>query len=449
MNDTMSTKPASLKGWVALGLLLSVSIELALTELYVAQIQFHLFLPLITAVIAHRYGIRVCDFLFVMAVPTILSASSYLTDTMAVAFGVPQWSFLLSVLTAFVFCRPSFDLPIQKLLNQRWYWSRWIMLVAIWLMLHYQAALEFEFGEDTTMRIGAGSILLVVVLLISVQWNEFRLQFEKILSLARSRFGYCVRITITLLVGVAMLVSGDVDFHYIHYVSFGFSEGGSWLLVLVFFVVAFRMVDWRLAIVVTVVSLLLEDNVGRLYEYIETLLVAQQPPAEAMTGSGIDSIVVTGNRISRYSQYWFNVIHAVSFVLMAVALRPCFENRDPEQLHSSRSLAFLALSATLLLVAMPLFLFGLSGPGYFVLATLAFGIGYRWRIRGILLGPVILQLAYLMCAVLLASPIDDPVSALEAIDIGLIGFTAAFFGMLLNRHSPEVPGETFPGVPSA
>jgi hypothetical protein len=321
--------------------------------------------------------------------------------------------------------------------------------VAVWLMLHHQLALEFEFGDDTIMRIGAGSVLLVVVLLVSLRWDELHSQFGRILSLAGSRFGYYIRIAITLLVGVAMLVSGGVDIGYVLDASFGFSDGGSLLLIFVFCVVAFGVVDWRVAIVATVVMLILEDNVWRLYEYIETLLVAQQPPAETMTGSGIDSIVVTGNRISRYSQYWFNVIHAVSFVLMAVALRPCFENRDPEQLHSSRSLAFLALSATLLLVAMPLFLFGLSGPGYFVLATLAFGIGYRWRIRGILLGPVILQLAYLMCAVLLASPIDDPVSALEAIDIGLIGFTAAFFGMLLNRHSPEVPGETFPGVPSA
>ena len=141
----------------------------------------------------------------------------------------------------------------------------------------------------------------------------------------------------------------------------------------------------------------------------------------------------------------FFLASSTVFILMAVALRPCLANRNPELLRSSRSLAFLTLSTGVLFIATPLTLSGLSGPGHFVLATLAFGIGYRWRLRGILLGPIILQLTYLMCVVVLTLPGGHPPSALHAIDIGLVSFMAAFFGMLLNRHSLEAPGAALSG----
>ncbi len=343
MTNTTSTRPASLKGWIILGLLLSISIEFPLSDDYRAQLLLSLFLPLTTAVIANRFGLRVFDFLFVMAVPALLSVNSYLTDTLSITFEIPQWSFLLSVVTAFVFCRPPTYVPIQKIINQQWRWSRWVLLVAVWLMFTNLASLDFELDDSVSIQFGAGSLLLVIVLAISVQWSEFHLQFGKILSMARTRFGYYVRIAMVLLVGVAMLISVYVDVGYGLSISFGFSHGTSWFLVLVFCAVALGVIDWRLAIAVAVVMLAAEDTLWRLYEYLELLLVAQVPPAETIAGSGIESIVVTGSRLHFIDfLYWFDVIytasfiHTVSFMLMAVALRPCLENRDPELLRSSR-----------------------------------------------------------------------------------------------------------------
>jgi len=118
---------------------------------------------------------------------------------------------------------------------------------------------------------------------------------------------------------------------------------------------------------------------------------------------------------------------------MAAAFAPCVASRRIETLLQRRTVYFVVAALGVVLIGGSVFLYGLYTLGIFLIGVAAYLCGLKWKVRGLLLSPFILQFAYLLVLPLNPDEYERLAGVLDNISVGLYSFAFAYFGFLSNR----------------
>ena len=348
-HETLSqvvTEPR-MTGWVVLGVLLSIGVYYAVTDRYQSYLQLVLFLPLVTAIMAHRHGRKVFTLLTALAVPAVLGQGWDIADRLSVHLHIPQWLFLLSIVTAVIFCRPGVAVSPANLVTDRFRWARWLLPVALWLMLLRYMDIEFELGDDFTLETNVGAIALATLLALCVDWHEFGAAFRDLVLTSERRWSNALRTAIWCLAGAGLVLNASWEIAYVYSGGFEFADSLGIMLVAVLAGSALAKVDWRIAVLAVAAILLARNMAGPLYGWIEAAVAIPEPPPDSTidTTDEIERIIITGPRIAPRSLFfssffWFGTVSSLCFALLGAAVVPALKARAPELLKSERAARF-------------------------------------------------------------------------------------------------------------
>jgi hypothetical protein len=455
ITDGMTARPA-LTGWIALGLFLAIGAEFAVNESYTARLNFAVFLPLMAAIVAHRHGKCVFAILTVLAIPGMSGMGWNITDRLYIVFEFPQWVFLLSVAAAVAFCRPAIPLSKETLFNERFRWARWLMLAALVLMQHQSLAFEIEFSDDIFLELNFPAMALLLLLAVSINWRGLAAAFSERVLVPGHRIRNAVKAAVWLLLLPAVAVHVSWELGYALFGGMGFGDSTSIILALVLILTAAGAVDWRGAVLVAVALIVVAELTRPVYELVESAMTLPAPPTVAEEAAGndtvlVEQVVVTGQRwrgdsLPRFLSYnaWYGIVSACCFGLLGAALAPAWRRKDPALLATRRTAMLLGVAVATAFAVAPFVDGSLETPWYFVIVITALLMGYRWRYRGLILGPAVLMFGYLAMGFALAIPAHSVPSGLTLIDLGAIAFPAAFIGLLLTRYRPIEGGASAP-----
>ncbi len=441
----MNQKQTSPWAWFPMALLLSLSAYIAVTEIYSLLLELFLFLPILTGWLASRYGPRTIVLLLAIGV---LSAVWFTADVgylLQLSFGAPPAIYVMSVLSAVAMSKPAFPAIGMPQFNRRWQWLKWLLPILLWLTVFLRHDLYVEFGDWLVLGSNVALVLLLLTLLASINvaalYSKFRATVlaDDAGSLKRSRAAAAIVIAAAFFFFVSVVIDlRDFDSELVF--SFGYDNVTGVVIVLAFGLVATGAVDWR---VVTILLLLFFASDTLVYWLID---VASAGLPATPTSSGTASttsealepveIIFEGSRIPS-GRIWFmppDGIHALSSVLLATALAPFWQSRDAAAIRTSRSTLFLFLALAVYLAGVAAGGMRVGGTGALIIGGIAFLFGMRWRFRGLVLGPLIIQLGFLVAASLATRGHYDTPSSL--VTVGIVAYTFAYFGLLSNRYAP-------------
>ncbi|HSD67915.1 MAG TPA: hypothetical protein VLB07_00070 [Woeseiaceae bacterium] len=427
------------KTWFPATLLLSLYVYWHVTWAFSLQFEPALFLPLFTGWLAHRFGARIIGLVLFLGLLSALTIHVQLFDTLSIGFGISLGIYLVSLCAAVAFCRPAIECNLDRILNKRWRWIRWLLLVAFWPAVFMPRSISFELTDTLQIGTNPGFVLLAILLAACIRWQALIDEFDSRVFAVPQKAVNGVRLAILMLLALAVLANAEWSGDYGFSLSFGFTDGLGVLLALAFVVTATGAVDWRLTLLFLVLFLASEGPVEWLVDTIKAAI--PEPPAvpDSSGAAGdefaLEEIVVAGVSI-RQSMFWSDLVNGASLVLLAAGIVPFMQQRVTDKLMSRRTAVFLALALMVLLVGMPLAHSGVGGFGYFIIGGIAFVVGLRWSIKGIVLAPLIIQLSYLLAIALVTTDYRDGPGALDVVNIGLLAFPFAYFGMLSRRLSP-------------
>ena len=435
----MSQSHGSSKAWYPAGILLSVYAYAGFTYNFAVQLEPSLFLPLLTGWLGHRFGPRIVGLLLLLGLLAAFSIGSDVTDTLSIGLGISVWIYFLAICAAVVFSRPKFPTNFDGILHERWRWFKWLLPAALWLAVYMNRDLNFEFSDSLVIGTNPGFLLFAIVLLACFDWGKLIDGVRPIVVTSERKSLNRIRVAICVLLALAVVVYVEWEYDYWFALSFGFTDGFGLLLAIAFAVTATGIADWRLTILFLALLLASEWPINWLFDAIQAAIPAE--PTVPGSSSAIEDdflleeIVITAS-FSRHYLFWPRVVDGVTAVLMAIAIAPFLQQLNPDSLKTRRAGIFLSLALVTILISVPLVLHEISSFGFFVIGGVAFVAGLRWRIRGIILAPLIIQVAYLPFIPFSIADYYDAPSALGLVNIGLVAFPFAYFGMLSNRLSP-------------
>ena len=421
-------------GWVWLIALLAISVEAYIPVGFVDESRIRLglvvFTPLMSAVVAYRYGTRVFGLLAILAIPAMFTLSVDLTDSLSIAFYIPSWVFLLSVVTAVVFCQPAVSYIPRSLLSPRWRWSRWITVAFIFLWAIDVAEFTVDISDSLSIVLALDALLFFASIAIALNYKALRKALRgTVFSGGGTQAGMLKTAVLALLI-LAVVVSVQWDFFdYISQLYFG--SGGLWgfVCIAVFVAIVFRLADWRIVAAVFAMLVFVSEEWGYIYEKLESLLRAIMPSDTSAPPDVHDGILVTGSRVSDYR--FGTLAQGAVFVLLGLVFAPIFHGPSISLLKSRRSIALLSFLVAGLLVTTVLWTGYLSDVGLLAVTVFSLAIGYRWGLKGTVFAPLVLQTGFLLACVLLSEELSNLTFYLT--QFAFLGFAAAFFGCLLNR----------------
>ena len=322
---------------------------------------------------------------------------------------------------------------------------KWLLPILLWLAVFLHHDLYVEFGDWLVLGSNVALVLLLLTLLASIDATALYSKLRATVltddagRLKRSRVAAAVLIAAASVFYVDLRIElGDFDSELAF--LFGYHYVAGVVIVLAFGLVAAGAVDWR---VVTILLLLFFASDTLVYWLID--LASAGIPATPMSGAAVSTtsetlepveIIVEGSRIPS-GRIWFmppDGIHALSSVLLATALAPFWQSRDPAAIKTSRSTLFLFLALAVYLAGVAAGGVHVGGIGALIIGGIGFLFGMRWRFRGLVLGPLVIQLGFLVAASLSIRGHYDTPSSL--VTVGIVAYTFAYFGLLSNRYAP-------------
>jgi hypothetical protein len=408
-------RDGSVWAWLPLGLLLALQVRIALTEIFSFSFEPGFFLPLLAAGLASRFGRSAFALLCVFAVLTVFNVWMS-NDVNLLYFGFSTENFALAVFAAAAFVQPPVALA-EGIVILPWRRIAQLALVLLVIARHARLSIDRAFTDTLTAHAQPVTAAAFLILAATVRWPEVVRRAARGTSLPAT-----VVVAFVALFAVAALF--DVEYGDEVRLGFGISRADDWLFALCFACAAARLVSWPWLLVLLVAGYAGEVAVI----HLDTML---HPAGESMAGvasGGVGDIVVTGTHIADRRNILTLMICA-SAALLGAALSPFWRERLVAPLRSWQTLCLLGAALTLQLFA-PTVSFYVPAPG--IVGGCAFVCGLAWRGRGVILAPLVIQLACVIAAVAVT---DDPRSTIlsEEVRIGAIVFPFAFIGLLANR----------------
>ena len=421
----MTGSRASPWAWVPLGILLSLSVGWFATRFLVLRLELPFFLPLLAGWLASRYGRRAFPPLFFLGLLSALRLSLPVTDRISLDLGFPLWIFILSICTGVAFSQPRLGLTASEILHPRRKWLKWLAPLVLWFFVFTDWHPTWEMADELWVGTNVPLVLLVSFVAASAKLSGIATGFRSIFPTESSKSGRRLLTGLVVLLALALVLLVRYRFEFYLRVSFGFDGGYALVFALAFLLSAWRVVDWRLTVVFLLLFFASEPAVVWAGEALESFF-GGGPEMAAGGGSALRQITVTSAE-PRFDIP--GVVHAICAAFLGAALAPFWRQRVPEALRTRRTSLFLLMIPVVLFLALPA-TDGLGRVGLALLGGVAFATGLIWRVRGIIAGPVIIQILFVLFLVALR----PGVSALELGSIGL--FTFPFERGAAFKHTP-------------
>ncbi|TAH47906.1 MAG: hypothetical protein EYC67_06080 [Betaproteobacteria bacterium] len=390
----LQREPSGLRVF-ALGLLMTGSVGIRVTEFLPLSLSLTWFLPLLAAWFAHRHGVQVLRAWWPLA---LLPSFGITLGSAGISFGISTAALLLALIIATAVDARIVVSPLAQWIRQG---GRWPIIGAFCLL--FVAAMEYG-SRLGSFRINLMAIAPAVLLLLLIRW-------ESLGSAIWPQLGRAAVVAVSLL-GAAIILSGLVISGGVTVGPFSLRAGSSSLATLVA-VTCFGLAVVGGSRLRTIGSLLAAGLV------VERLLVL------ARSGALGAMLLMDG---------WPLWIWEVLFGSLAAALTGGvfgpFLRRGEFRAPFAREMRTLLLALLMILVLTPLFN-RYAVPAYgttpWMMAAVAFAAGVHWGRRSLVFAPPLLQILYLLAAT--AAPAGTgghPADAL--VTIGLVSFPFAFCG---------------------
>ncbi len=408
--SSAETEPA-IWPWVVLGFLLGLGVTLNLTELIPIKLRPAYLLPLLTAGLAARFGHRAILPIVTFGLLAIFALRLNIEYILRIDLEIPGTVYLLAVAAALAFYRPATPEVAPSALQPYWRWCVWTGLAALWLAVLSDWRVPLAPDGGIRMRVDMGALLFLVAVAAA-------LRREWWLTLWQRRGGDRAAL-LMLVAAIALLVDirygGDV-------LSFGFGLVGARAVFYVacFALAAWRILDWRLMLALLVAVYLGDDWVTRLWEAVAT------SPESAGDGAVRESRPRADGEYRR-------LIYGLSAIVLGATIAPFWRTRHSDTLRYARTPLLLAAVLALQFAALPAAVYG-SGFSL-ALGGTAFIAGLVWRVPGMLLAPIIIQLSYLLSYVSFGEPMLSMRPAVAMAYLGCLAFTFGYAGLLCNRRA--------------
>ena len=428
---TMNQARGSPWAWFGLAVLMAFTVSWTMSYELRIVARLYLFLPLLAGWLAIRFGLVVLWLMLAVAPVSVFTLSWRLFDTLSISIHIPLWVYILAVLTAVAFARPRDTLGSAHIFTARWRWLRWLLPVALWLAVFKYR--DFLWSVSDTLRIGfnPGFVLLLVVLAASIKWPAVCMWGQARFSLRDKSLR-----TALIAAAIALLVLGFLLYlrwNVSDQVSMraGFISAYGLVSVLAFLLVAFAILDWRLTVILLAVFFASEIAVSWLGETFGALLSGEP----GMSNGAAEGANASGTVPLSYAYFeWRSFIQATAAVLLGAAMAPFWRDQNPVSLCTRRTRAFLFLALLVLCFGMPGYYSSIGSTGLMLVGGAAYIMGIIWQMRGIVAGPLLIQMLYLLGLAVRCADHGCGADAYELINIAFVAFVFAFFGLLSNRY---------------
>lgn len=411
--------------WLPLALLLATNAYWSITPLLAVQLDLSLLIPVLSGWLASRFGPRIAPFLLTLGLVSLLGLATPAFSGFWARWGIPSWIYALAILAAIAFSRPKWNRPAAKIFRAPWRWLRWLAVIAVWLAVFEDRAFRWEASETLQVGINPGFVLLVLALAASVDWQAVFAWFRAVFVRGNGILHRVLPTALTALLVLAFLVHARWVLPDGFAVSFGFSSGQALVPVVAFLLAASGLVDWRLIVALLGLFFASGFAVPWLGDAIAMLL---------RDTSDLAGDATRARQLGQSYVDWAGLVRALAAVFLGVALSPFWRHQDPDALRTGRTSLFLFLTLALQFFGMPVYSSQLGSTGLMLVGGSAYVMGLRWQVRGIVAGPLLIQLVYLLAFSLRCLHSGCGANALDLVNIGLVAFPFAFFGLLSNRY---------------
>lgn len=402
------------------------------------------FIPVLTAALAWRYGVRVLSVLLLIAFLSalgILGEMELLNFRLAFYFGQPWSITLLATGTAVTFCRPGQLESIFGDMHRRWKTLRWLVLIALWFAVFKSGMPEWELSDSLTLESNPALVVLLALLAASIDWRKLRTELQPVqdvLSITRAQWFLVLGVLIlfTLPFGIDWDVTDSLSIHI------GFATDFGILIALCFLLPVFGLLDWRLTMVLAVVFFIGIDPA--LSWVVESGSASMQPPSEpasVLIRDELEEVLVSASlrapTVFGFHRLQPEVTCAICACLLAAAMAPYWHSKSADSLQPGRTGIFLLAILLVFFAGYPITWVSVGWLSGLVLGGVAFVTGLVWSIRGMIAITMFIQLLYLL-KLFAIGPEDNWVPDLRLVELGLLVFPFAFFGLLSRRMGEHV-----------
>src|SRR5215469_8269138 len=378
------------------------------------EFSFQVFFPLFTAWMAHRYGPKAIGSLLLVAlVPLLIKVQLQVSDSTRLLFGLYMDTFALAVCTAIAISRPQWTARLAGVIRPWWRRSIWLALISVSICAIVPWYRVFDSLADSGKKVltfhafeNFGTVLAVLSCGLAVRWRQALARCRSLWWAKRSRARKTLAVALAAASASALVIELKFDAGWFT-LHFGLAYTDWAVLgVFCFVLTASRVVDWRLLCCFLVALF-----------FCWTLWFDRPAsPAELL---GLRWTILISDGMSG----------ALLGILFSVLRRD----------QGFRRLKSVWIPVVLAAVVF----FQFAGDGfreggflnYWYLGAAAFLTGLIWRGRGLVLGPLLIQLC---CALSLSSvaAFGEPPSFGRSVMalLGAITFSFAFFGLLSNRY---------------
>ncbi len=418
-------------GWYLFVPLLSLQIYWPITDLFSLSIVCFVFLPVVAAFLAHRHGTGVVTWLLTVALFAAFNPAFTFEfmDYVDIELDVPIHILLLSIAAAIAFSDPRFGRPERSLVRPRWSKLKWLLVPALIMTLLARWAPDWELGDEYLVGLDVGIALAIVVLAASVNFGALRDEVARLLGAANKPLPMLLFAIFVL--SLIFFAEAEISDEFL--LRFGDSTLRPSVFVLAFALPAFGVVGWR----IMVVALLAFYALDWLYGWIEDAIVSMLENDEEVVFDEIERVIVTGSRIATGPSLSIpsGLLPAVSATLLGAAIEPYWRHKDAALVRNGRSSTFLFLSFALVLVGVAL---DVGGYWTLLLCGCAFMIGLTWQIRGLISGPLIILIGYLLALVLTFGGYYATARVYYLVSIGFVVLPFALIGLLAGRPAISI-----------
>ncbi|MEL0585541.1 MAG: hypothetical protein AAES65_11785 [Candidatus Thiodiazotropha sp. (ex. Lucinoma kazani)] len=342
--------------------------------------------------------------------------------------------------TALAFVRPRWHLSLAQLFEARWRWLKWVLLIALWMAVFKDRDLLWKLSNTFRIGVNPGFVLLILVLAASIKWFVF----SQWLRREYWRRDYALQGVLTMGVIVLLVLGLLLNFRWNVFaglsLGFGFKSADGLVPVIAFLLAVSAILDWRLILMLLVGFFASEVAVSWLGEMFTALSNGE---TDAADGAAAVREAIGSGSLSRTYFNWVDLNRGITAVLLGVAIAPFWRDQDPASLRINRTRLFLILALVVLFFGMPNYTRSIGSTGLMLVGCAAYIMGLIWQVRGIIAGPLLIQMLYLLGQIV--GCIDDSchANAYELVNIAFVAFVFGFFGLLSNRYQvhPSVPNE--------
>ena len=360
-----------------------------------------------------RFGGRAIGPLLVLSVFALFRLVHSFSQSTRISLGFPAESAFLAVFAALAFSRgavPTMTLPALRLP-----YGLWAALIILIVGVYTEAVYTFGVGDAVSVDWDLAACLAGIVLVAGLALPSVVRRLAAAAMTASLSLGFAIVAIGALLINVEL--KGEQTF-----LEFGLSRAEPLLLVLCFVLPAMGTVRWPSLIAILV------------FCYLTGTAVT------SMSASGWAAIaqeqeVINVFEIGFGDRNWSVLIDGVCLVVLGAIIAPFWQQWPIERLRTPSTTLGLALILALQFV-------GLATTGHsefqaFVLGGTAFVAGLVWRVRGAVAAPILIQLCCFLSYTIPNESFPE-FATTDLINLGIVTFPFAFFGMLANRYRAAV-----------